>query len=166
MPRGPAPGPSRLSKILANLKKEPKPQLQNVKALKLTMAQRNDHFGARHFAKDDLPRIRYVNPKLEIEVNKMPKGVADTWKPELVVEFKDGSAKTLNLEGKWSSTIFQEVMDLAGGKNWEQWKQERTEAGLPIMDVPEAKPKEKKTATVDYAALFNSGKTGAAAVLP
>ena len=41
------PGPSRLSGILANLNKEPRPFLHNLKGLKLKYAFRNDHFGAR-----------------------------------------------------------------------------------------------------------------------
>jgi hypothetical protein len=39
--------PSRLSGILANLHKEPKPSLQGVKKLSLSYAAKNDHFGAR-----------------------------------------------------------------------------------------------------------------------
>ena len=41
------PTPSRLSQILEHLRKEPRPQLQKVKALKITYAYRNDHWGAR-----------------------------------------------------------------------------------------------------------------------
>ena len=50
MPRRPKVplGPSRLSQILQALKKEPRPQLDTVKSLKLTLAFRNDHFGARY----------------------------------------------------------------------------------------------------------------------
>ena len=40
----------------------------------------------RHFVKEDLPRIRYANPAIEIEVNKLPKAKEETWKPEMVVE--------------------------------------------------------------------------------
>jgi len=172
MPRKPKtiPGPSRLSKILESLTKSPRPYMSNLKALKVTLAVRNDHFGARHFLKNDLPRIRYANPALEIEVNKKAKTPADHWKPEMTLEFRDGSTQTLNLDKKWSSTIFEEVMDLAGGSPWERWKRERKAAGLPVVDVPEPKvktasPKADKP-KVDYSSLFNTGKTGAAAVLP
>ena len=41
------PTPSRLSQILAHLKKEPRPQLREIKGLKITYAYRNDHWGAR-----------------------------------------------------------------------------------------------------------------------
>ena len=42
----------------------------------------------RHFAKNDLPRIRYVNPTVAIEVNKVVKTKGETWKPEMVVEMR------------------------------------------------------------------------------
>lgn len=50
MPRRPKviPGPSRLSKILASLNEQPKPQLQGLKGIKMTYAAKNDHFGARY----------------------------------------------------------------------------------------------------------------------
>jgi hypothetical protein len=50
MPRKPAfvPTPSRLSQILAELKKEPRPQLTKLKGLKITYAYRNDHWGVRY----------------------------------------------------------------------------------------------------------------------
>ena len=46
MPK-PLPGPSRLSQILQNLNKAPRATLIGVKSITLTLAQRNDHFGAR-----------------------------------------------------------------------------------------------------------------------
>jgi len=42
---------------------------------------------ARHFVKEELRRIRYANPQLAVEVNKLPKKVQDDLKPELVVQF-------------------------------------------------------------------------------
>lgn len=110
MPRKPKaiPGPSRLSKILAELSADPRPQLFDVKSLKLTLAFRNDHFGARcalrsslrgsakllccarrHFVKEDLPRIRYVNPTVDIQVNKIPKTPEEVWQPEMAIEFRE-----------------------------------------------------------------------------
>ena len=49
MPRKPKfiPGPSRLSLILKDLQRAPRPLLNSVTNLKLTLAFRNDHFGAR-----------------------------------------------------------------------------------------------------------------------
>lgn len=42
----------------------------------------------RHFVKEELPRIRYANPKLDIEVNKLLKTKDDHWKPELTLELR------------------------------------------------------------------------------
>ena len=41
----------------------------------------------RHFVKEELPRIQYVNPTIAIEVNKVPKIEADTWQSGLYMEF-------------------------------------------------------------------------------
>ena len=41
------PGPSRLSKIMENLVRVPRPYMSTLKSLKLTYAAKNDHFGAR-----------------------------------------------------------------------------------------------------------------------
>ncbi|KAH9964641.1 hypothetical protein BC827DRAFT_1265890 [Russula dissimulans] len=155
MPK-PLPGRSRLSQILQNLNKAPRPTLVGVKSISLTLAQRNDHFGARHFLKEDLPRIRYANPKIDIHVNKLVKTKDETYHPELVLEFSDGRKQRLYLHNKWSSTIFQELMDTAGGNSWTRWKAERSEAGLPVVDVPLQSPAPPPPRPA----------TGAAAVLP
>lgn len=157
------PGPSRLSQILLHLNKAPRPHLAGLKSLKLTLAARNDHFGARHFLKEDLPRIRYANPNLNIEVSKLPRTVGDTWKPEMVLEFRDGKTRTFDLEDKWSSNIFKELMEAAGGASWTRWKAEREASGLPIVDEPS---KSRPSSPSSPFPFLNSAKTGAAAVLP
>ena len=95
----------------------------------------------------------------------------------------DGSTRTLDVDGKWSSAIFTELMDLGGGSNWEKWKQERIAAGLPVVDIPRPKPKPQPKQSPsssssnkgipnpfaladDEPLVINPGKTGAAAVLP
>ncbi|KAI0369860.1 hypothetical protein BV20DRAFT_967190 [Pilatotrama ljubarskyi] len=152
MPRKPKtiPGPSRLSVILARLTQEPRPHLPNLKSLRLVYAYRNDHFGARHFVKEDLPRIRYANPTVDIQVDKKLKTKEETWKPEMVVELKNGTTHKLNLDGKWSTAIFHELMDLSAGPWWQKYKKERAASGEPA--VPSPPPQQPKT--------------GAAAVLP
>jgi len=129
-----------------------------------------------HFLKEDLPKIRYANPKLDIQVNKLVKSKDETWSPELVLEFgssplpidccasvlilsfhlADGRKQNFNLHNKWSSTIFQELMDTAGGNSWTRWKTERAEAGLPVVDGPPE----------NYVPPAPRPTTGAAAVLP
>ena len=140
--------------------------------------------------KNDLPRIRYANPRLEIELNKLPKTEEETWKPEMVLELRascinrrgdtdnsyntllgDGTTHKIDLHRKWSSTIYKEVLDTAGGPLWETWKQERAAAGLPAVDIPR-RASNSSSQTEDN--IFSSPspfridptKTGAAAVLP
>lgn len=111
MPSKPLPGPSRLSGILKGLNKPPKPSLPSLKGLSVTLAAKNGDFGARcvslwlkafyllesldthdrRFLKDDVPRIRYANQDLTIQVNSIPKSNSDTWKAEMVLEFSVSS---------------------------------------------------------------------------
>ncbi|KAF9466895.1 hypothetical protein BDZ94DRAFT_1125798, partial [Collybia nuda] len=126
-------GPSHLSKVLANLSATPKLGLSGLKSLKLSLAFRNDHFGARHFVKEQLPRIRYANPVLNIQVEKVRKTAQEAWRPEMELEFTNGQQKTLDLHEKWSTTILKELMDVAGENSWFQWKAEAKASGLPIV---------------------------------
>ena len=97
-------GPSKLSQALAQLNAQPKLTLNALKSLRISYAFRNDHFGARyvanadrfgigqrslyrHFAKDYLPRIRYANPALNIQVEKVLKRPQEAWRPAMEVEF-------------------------------------------------------------------------------
>lgn len=50
-------GPSRLSKILQNLNRAPRPVLVGVKSITLTLAQRNDHFGARYDSQSSIREL-------------------------------------------------------------------------------------------------------------
>ena len=73
---------------------------------------------------------------------------------------EDGSKKTFTMDGKWSSTIFADVMDAAGTPAWDKWKADRNAAKLPIVDGP---PKSQKPSPPPSP---TTKKTGAAAVLP
>ncbi|KAF7437365.1 hypothetical protein PC9H_004204 [Pleurotus ostreatus] len=134
------PGPSRLSKILANLNASPRLELSNLQSIKLTLASKNDHFGARHFLKEELPRIRWANPTLDIEVEKVPKTIKEAWKPELELRFTNGQAQTLDLHGKWSTTIVRELMDTAGARSWFAWKEESAATDSPLLRGEERAP--------------------------
>ena len=83
---------------------------------------------------------------------------------------EDGTSRTLDLDKKWSSAIFEELMDIAGGNPWERWKRERTAAGLLFVDKPEPRSKfvapKKQTESLEMAKLLYPEKKGAAAVLP
>ncbi|THU88455.1 hypothetical protein K435DRAFT_617283, partial [Dendrothele bispora CBS 962.96] len=131
-------GPSRLSKILAQLKSEPKYTLPGLRSLKLTYAFRNDHFGVRHFVKESLPKIRYNNPNLRIDVEKPFKSKDDKWRPEMELAFDGGRRTTINLSSKWSTTILKELLDLSGGEPWRKWKREALEKGVPLVPGEES----------------------------
>jgi len=45
----------------------------------------------------------------------------------------DGDVCTLDLQGKWSTTIVKELMDVAGGSSWQRWKDEVAASGLPLV---------------------------------
>ena len=62
------------------------------------------------------------------------------------------------MDGKWSTTIFADVMDAAGTPAWAKWKADRKAAGLPVVDGPQ-KPHEPSSPST-------TKKTGAGAVLP
>ncbi|KAJ3751219.1 hypothetical protein DFH05DRAFT_1539458 [Lentinula detonsa] len=126
-------GPSHISKVLDALKTEPKLSLFGVRSLKLSYAYRNDHFGARHFVKEELPRIRYANPNLKIEVDRTLKTKEEHWRPEMELQLDNGTIKAINMHDKWSTTILQELLDLSGGDPWKKWKRTRSERGLPLL---------------------------------
>ncbi|KAF8139619.1 hypothetical protein EV363DRAFT_1310131 [Boletus edulis] len=63
--------------------------------------------GARHFVNEELPRIRWANPLLEIAVHKVPKTREESWAPQATVEFEDGRTSTLDMSNKWSTTYRQ-----------------------------------------------------------
>ncbi|EIM91992.1 uncharacterized protein STEHIDRAFT_46250 [Stereum hirsutum FP-91666 SS1] len=133
------PPPSRLSQVMQFLNKEPKPLLSTLSSIQLKLAVRNDHWGARHFLKEDMPRIQYTNPNIKIKVNRLKKTKEENWDPELELHFRDGKEQKLSLADKRSSDIFVELMNLAGGIQWDRWKQQRTSANLPLVDPPTPK---------------------------
>ena len=114
-----------IGKSLAHLQKTPIPYFKpGVKSLKLDLAPRNGHWGARHFLKDDLPRIAYVNPEVKYQVSKCRQLTPEKpWKPSLQLEFADGTKHDVEVDGKRSEDIMKEVMRIAGGS-----KPERTAA--------------------------------------
>jgi small subunit ribosomal protein S25 len=172
------PGPSHLSRILAHLTKQPRLELNSeLKKLRLSYKFKNGDFGARsclstfhrisklnandrYFAKEELPRIRYANPTLPIEVDKLnpscPKNKSK--EPSLILEFGEHPSlpipcvllalanhnhnhnhpanaprKTLPLASKWSTEILMDLMFVAGSARiWPQWVEERKSRGESI----------------------------------
>jgi hypothetical protein len=103
----------------------------------------------RYFVKEELPRIRYANPHLEIEVDKLnPSSPSHrTRDPSMVLEFSkyrpffafanliqvdpaNGPSKILPLSQKWSTQIVTDLMSIAGSPFiWSKWVEERTARG-------------------------------------
>jgi len=127
------PGTVRLVKLLTHLNASPKLTLSGLKKLRLSYAMENDHFGARHFVRQNLPKIRFDNPNLDIEVERVKKTKEERWRPEMELEFEDGKTTMLNLHNKWSTTILKELMTVAGGDPWKKYVAASTAAGLPAV---------------------------------
>lgn len=72
----------------------------------------------------------------------------------------------MDMDQKWSSSILQELMEMAGGPAWAKWKEERAAAGLPVVDVPKPKTLSSSQENTSSPLLPDPHKTGAAAVLP
>ncbi|CAE6534066.1 unnamed protein product [Rhizoctonia solani] len=106
-----------IGKSLSFLTKQPVPYFKlGVKSLRLDLAPKNGHWGARHFLKDDLPRIAHANPGVTYEVNKFRQFTEeDPWKPSLQLEFVDGTKHDIQVDGRRSEEILKDVMKLAGG---------------------------------------------------
>ncbi|KIO24900.1 hypothetical protein M407DRAFT_76403 [Tulasnella calospora MUT 4182] len=111
---GPVPAkPTSLAKALSHLTKQPQPKVSaKLRALSVTFAKRNAHYGARHFVKDDLPRVAYSNPNLKISVERRDHLRESPWAPELRAEFADGTKSTIDMTQKHSSAILQELLNL------------------------------------------------------
>lgn len=153
------PGPSHLARILQNLRREPRPALPRLRALRLTLAARNDHFAARHFIKEELPRIRYANPRLEISVEKKEKKEGEAWPATIelaygmynifrqtverdssCVSVADGATETHALTESVATDILTRVLDAGAGDGWKRWKETRAAQGLPPLDPPVVLP--------------------------
>ncbi|KAJ1310796.1 hypothetical protein OPQ81_009316 [Rhizoctonia solani] len=107
-----------VGKSLVHLTKQPIPYFkQGVKSLRLDLAPKNGHWGARHFLKDDLPRIAYANPDVTYQVNKFRQFTReDPWKPSLQLEFADGTKHDIEVDGKRSEEIMKDCIIILGIK--------------------------------------------------
>ncbi|KAG8999871.1 hypothetical protein FRB94_005864 [Tulasnella sp. JGI-2019a] len=109
------PTPSSLAKTLSHLTRTPIPVLSPaVRSLSLTLANRNAHYGARHFLKEDLPRIAYANPNLSVQITRKEHKREEPWAPEIMVELSDGTTKTVDMTQKHSSAILNELLEIQG----------------------------------------------------
>ncbi|KAI6022141.1 hypothetical protein BKA83DRAFT_4275522 [Pisolithus microcarpus] len=140
--------PSHLFKVLQNLNTGPRLVLdRNLRAIRLRMVK-DEHVGARHFVKEELPRIRWTNPALDIQVVKAGAAKAQTRerqgeqqdqvmrevvRPTMEVEYENGTIKTIDISNKWSTTITKELMDVAGGDTWKAYRTAALKAGHPLL---------------------------------
>ncbi|KJA21860.1 hypothetical protein HYPSUDRAFT_165018, partial [Hypholoma sublateritium FD-334 SS-4] len=124
----------RLNKLVSWLNAAPKLQLPGVKALRISFSgQTMNHIGARQFVKEELPRIRWVNPKLAVEVQKVRKTPAEKWRPEMEVELEDGTVHKVDMNNKYSSSITEELMEMTGGDVWRKYAFASRNAGIPVV---------------------------------
>ncbi|KZP30320.1 hypothetical protein FIBSPDRAFT_850628 [Athelia psychrophila] len=140
------PGPSRLSGFLKQLTRAPRLVLsEDVTRLKLAYKFKGGDFAAKYFVKEELPRIRYANPALAIEVDKLdptnPKQKAQ--KSAITLEFSNRPAQTISITHARSTGLLTALMALAGSPAWPEWVKQRTAKGEPIIPEPEAPAKPK-----------------------
>ncbi|KAG8918884.1 hypothetical protein FRC03_009352 [Tulasnella sp. 419] len=106
---------SSLAKTIAHLTRKPSPVISSsIRSLQLTLADRNAHMGARHFIKEDLPRVAYANPNLSINVIRKPHPKENPWSAQMTVELDNGQQKIITMSDKMSPAILQELLDLSG----------------------------------------------------
>lgn len=84
--------------------------------------------------KEELPRIRYVNPDLKIQVTRKPKTREEQMKAEMELQFRaysldtlvqfhsmflldDGTVQTVDVSEKWSTVILDELMDVGSARS-------------------------------------------------
>ncbi|KIY65280.1 hypothetical protein CYLTODRAFT_424471 [Cylindrobasidium torrendii FP15055 ss-10] len=139
----------KLDGLLERLQATPKLQLKNVKALNVSYAFRNDHFGARHFTKEFLPRIAYANPGVQINVEKMRKEPQDKWKPSIEVVYEDSTSQVLSLHEKWSTAIAKDLLDAAGTDAWKRYKSSSQANGRPVFPGEEGETSGESSTTPD-----------------
>ncbi|CAG8518922.1 19077_t:CDS:2 [Gigaspora margarita] len=83
----------------------------NVKKVSLVFSRKQDNAGARYFLRENLPRIAFNNPDLNIEVSISKEyGV----KPILTVEFERNDKKEviIQLSKRYSDDICREFLDV------------------------------------------------------
>ncbi|KAH9487247.1 hypothetical protein JR316_0001317 [Psilocybe cubensis] len=151
----------KLTNLLAHLNATPRLTLSGVKRLRLSLASQNDHFGARHFVKENLPQIRWANPALDIEVRRERKSKSEQWRAEMELEFSahtspssslicaaanwnfdqkrtdDGNVHKFDINDKRSTTILKELMNTAGGDPWKSHVVHCEKTGRPVLPEEE-----------------------------
>ncbi|KAF9007932.1 hypothetical protein BDQ17DRAFT_1407195 [Cyathus striatus] len=162
-------GPSHLARVLEQLNAEPSLIVSpKVKSLKVSWAPEGRIASAKVFVKNDLPRIRWANPNLEIKCERLENPKLEARAPTLSLEFVDGTTETLRM-GRYSSRLITEkFMDLAGAPTWTKYKSQRIAAGLPIIPQgPEtAVEPEKDVKMAPKSKVLSAARKGSGARIP
>ncbi|KAL9715661.1 hypothetical protein Ac2012v2_000104 [Leucoagaricus gongylophorus] len=134
--KSPPNGPSKLSKILHHLNQQPRLQLKKVANFKVLWRAQKCSSDIRRFVRDTLPRIRYANPTMPIEADRVWKKETDS-NIQLVLE--SGKTSTIKMDGLSSSAILKQLMLAAGGDNWVEYEENRRAQGLHSALGPDKK---------------------------
>ncbi|KAG0636860.1 hypothetical protein HOY80DRAFT_317314 [Tuber brumale] len=83
--------------------------------LGLTLAMKNTggHMGPRKFWHNYLPRLKYHNPNVDMQVHRDRKSGGDA---TLVIEFDGGKTETIDVKDKHENEIVRAVIDLTKAK--------------------------------------------------
>ncbi|EKM83348.1 hypothetical protein AGABI1DRAFT_110018 [Agaricus bisporus var. burnettii JB137-S8] len=124
--------PSKLSQVVQHLEQKPHLRLFGVTSLAVRYDAKRVSPGTRHFVKDALPRLRWANPELAIDVERVFKA-EESVKQSIMLTYDTGTTRSFQVNKKWSTTILREIMDTAGGDPWREYKQRQHEEGLPLL---------------------------------
>ncbi|KAH0838776.1 hypothetical protein J3R83DRAFT_7152 [Lanmaoa asiatica] len=147
------PPPSHLSRVLERLNAGPRLALNGLRRISLTYAARNDHMGARYFVKEELPRIRWANPLLDIAVHRVPKTREEIWAPP-----RDGGVPRTN------PPVLAAGHPILPGEEKERLMQNSKRRKANAAEPPS--PGELEAQVQDMLNAPSRPKTGAAAILP
>ena len=79
--------------------------------------------GAKRFWRSELPPIQFYNPQVPISVKRFEPPTER--KSELIVEFMDGSLKSVPADNKQQAEILQGLIDATGAKSVDASEQVR-----------------------------------------
>lgn len=100
---------------------------QNVSRLELRLQRHVNEgsHGAKQFWRANLPPIQFYNPQLQISVKRY---TSNNIQPELIVEFRDGSSKSVLAANKSTADLLQELISVSGAEHIPE--EEQTKLGL------------------------------------
>lgn len=89
---------------------------QNVSRLELRLQRyvNESSYGAKNFWRANLPPIQFYNPHLQISVKRYS---SSNIQPELIIEFHDGSSKSVLAANKTTADLLQELISATGAES-------------------------------------------------